>query len=104
MSIGGACVALAFSPDGRRLVIGSTSGNITIWDTATGSMVGIPLERRHKGCVLSVAFSLDGKHIVSGYEDRSLSVCNLEKMDEALNPGRVLQISNLTCCATKSSH
>jgi serine/threonine protein kinase/WD40 repeat protein len=54
----GAVVALAFSPDGKFVLTGSTDRAARLWDTATGQLLGPPL--LHKGKVTRVAFSKDG--------------------------------------------
>jgi WD40 repeat protein len=56
--------ALAFSPDGRRLVTAAGSDeSIKLWDARTGEEI-LTLGR-HPGWVNSVAFSADGNRIVS---------------------------------------
>ena len=68
----GAIKGIAYSPDGRRLVSGSSSGTIRLWDSTTGDdVVGfigqVPLG------VYSIAFSPDGKTIATGgYEEVQL--------------------------------
>ncbi len=57
--------AVAFSPDGRRIVSGSADHTLRLWDANTGQPIGAPLEG-HKSPVWSVAFSPDGRRIVSG--------------------------------------
>jgi WD40 repeat protein len=38
-----AAVALAFSPDGRTLVVAGSSGSVKMWDVASGRRMGSPL-------------------------------------------------------------
>jgi WD40 repeat protein len=59
---------VAFSPDAKRLL--STSKHdrlVRIWDLATGKQVG--QLAGHKGEVQGVAYSTDGRHIVTGGDD-----------------------------------
>lgn len=59
--------AVAFDPDGTRLVTGDADGGVTIWDYATGK--ALATRRGHEGKVYSVNFSPDSSRIVSGGED-----------------------------------
>jgi WD40 repeat protein len=63
----GAVVAVAFSPDGSRIVTGSDDGTARLWDAATGRPVGEPLP--HSGAVLAVAFSPGGETILTASRD-----------------------------------
>ncbi len=56
---------LAFSPDGRRVAIGSADGKIHVLDADTGAAVGPPLSG-HTGPVNIVTYSADGTRIISG--------------------------------------
>jgi len=64
---------VAFSPDGKLIVSGSTDKTVQIWDATTGTAVGDPLQG-HESCVSSVAFSPDGKQIVSGSWDKTVQI------------------------------
>ena len=59
---------VAFSPDGTRVVSGSSDDTVIIWDAETGKPIGEPWEG-HRDWVSSVAFSPDGKQVVSGSSD-----------------------------------
>ncbi len=63
---GGPVYCIAYTPDGKMLASGNDDGTITLWDIATGDVVGTC--RGHGGRVISVAFSGDGK-LASGSED-----------------------------------
>jgi WD40 repeat protein len=55
--------ALAFSPDGKRLVSGSEDQTLKVWDLATGQ--ALLTLRGHQDGVRTVAFSPDGRRIAS---------------------------------------
>lgn len=63
--------ALAFSPDGARLVLGDTDGNLRFFDTATGKPQGKPVPG-HTSLVECIAFSADGKLMVTASQDMGL--------------------------------
>ena len=57
-------MAVAFSPDGRRIVTGSMDMTAKVWDAATGTKL-FTFSRLYWG-VASVAFSPDGQRILTG--------------------------------------
>ena len=68
----GSVYTVAVSPDGTRIVSGSTDSTIKVWDLASGACVRT-LEG-HSDMVLSVAVSSDGRHIVSGSYDKTVKI------------------------------
>src|SRR5207302_809007 len=79
---GGNVTALAFSPDGTRLLSGGTPGgggparghadNVKVWDVNTlRELRTLP---GHRGTVLHVASSADGKRFLSAAEDGTATV------------------------------
>ena len=66
-------MSVAFSPDARHIVSGSSDKTIQFWNAQTGVQVGNTLEG-HTDSVYSVAFSPDGRYIVSGSDDKTIKV------------------------------
>lgn len=56
--------AVAFSPDGRRILSGSYDETVRLWDADTGAE--LRTFRGHAGLVTSVAFAPDGSRALSG--------------------------------------
>ncbi|KAF7342956.1 WD-REPEATS-REGION domain-containing protein [Mycena venus] len=99
-------LCVTFSPDGKHIVSGSSDNTVYVWDAETGAVqhclleghigqVQIPLSSATKGHrekwrvtkavlsghtdeVYSVAFSPDGKHIVSGAYDNTVQIWDVE--------------------------
>ncbi|CCA76059.1 related to WD40-repeat protein (notchless protein), partial [Serendipita indica DSM 11827] len=63
--------AVAFSPDGSRIVSGSDDQTIRLWDAKSGEPVGDPL-RGHSDLVTAVAISQGGSQLVSGSQDNTI--------------------------------
>jgi WD40 repeat protein len=59
--------AVAFSPDGKRLLIGTWDDTARLWDTDSGTQ--LPPLRGHAGDVRGVAFSPDGHLIATAARD-----------------------------------
>src|SRR5262249_52746665 len=64
-----AVLAVAFSPDGRRILTGSADQTAQLWDATTRQPSGSlqPLGKRlaHDGPVVAVAFSPDGRRFLT---------------------------------------
>ena len=67
-------IAMAITPDGKRIVSGSDDKTIKIWDSASGDE--LMTLRGHDDWISSVAFSPDGKRIISGSGDNTIKVWN----------------------------
>ena len=64
--------SVAFSPDGTRIVSGSSDESVRVWVASTGAKLKVL--NGHTSYVSSVAFSPDGMRIVSGSSDESVRV------------------------------
>jgi WD40 repeat protein len=64
----GAVVAVAFSPDGKTVLTGSTDRAARLWEADTGKMLPLP-PLSHKDTVTSVAFSHDGRTVLTASRD-----------------------------------
>src|SRR5712671_3511287 len=76
---------VGFSPDGSRIVSGSSDNTIRLWDAETGDPIGKPLEG-HSSDVDSVGFSPDGSRIVSGSSDNTIRLWDAETGDPIGKP------------------
>jgi hypothetical protein len=74
--------AVAFSPDGKTLVSGSSDRTLRVWDVASGQ--SLRTLQGHSGAVGAVAFSPDGKSVVSGSFDNTLRVWPILRMDDLI--------------------
>ncbi|KAJ6553243.1 WD40-repeat-containing domain protein, partial [Mycena capillaripes] len=91
--------SVAFSPDSKCIVSGSSDGTVQIWDLKTGVALGEPLVG-HTGRVTSVSFSPDGKHIVSGSYDHTVRIWDIRAASVRLLEGHI----DLVLCVAFSPH
>jgi len=68
--IDSAGTSVAISPDARFVAVGSEDGVMRIWDVATGTLVS--RLKGHGERVCSLAFTPDGKGLLSCSEDETL--------------------------------
>jgi len=68
----GMILAIAVSPDGKRIVTGSGAQTAQQWETTTGRLCGPALP--HQARIRAVAFSGDGRMILTGSQDKTARV------------------------------
>jgi WD40 repeat protein len=75
---GDAIISISLSCSGKTVASGSHNQKMRLWNAETGDMIGHPLD--HSGRVLSVAFSLNEKHVGSA-ANGVLTVWDVEKRE-----------------------
>ena len=78
-------LSVAYSPNGRHIISGSSDCTIRIWDAETGAPVDNPLQG-NTDSVRSIAYSPDGRHIISGSDDRTIRIWDTEANTAAGKP------------------
>jgi WD40 repeat protein/tRNA A-37 threonylcarbamoyl transferase component Bud32 len=68
-------LAVAFSPDGSRMVAAGADGVVKVWDRQ--SLQEVLTLRDHTAAVTAVAFSADGRRLAGGSADGSLCIWNI---------------------------
>ncbi len=79
-----AVTSVAFFPDGRKLVSGSSDNTVCIWDSETGKMISVLSE--YISLAWSIAVAPDGKLITSGSGDGTLRMWDSKTGDCPLGP------------------
>lgn len=78
--------AVAFSPDGKRIAVGDRNGKIALWDTTKGKLNEFSCSSEtESSCsdngsqeVAAIAFSRNGKQIISGRNDGRVQMWDLQ--------------------------
>ena len=78
----GSVLSIAFSPDGKRIVTGSSDKTVRVWDAVTAQEL-LTL-KGHTVAVVAVAFSPDGSRIVTGSSDKTVRVWDAVTAQELL--------------------
>lgn len=85
--------AVAFSPDGKKVAAGTTSGLVFLWDVATGRLVG-GLKQAHNAGLRRLVFSPDGATILTGGHNQPAGALmyagEVKAWDVATGKGNVL--------------
>jgi WD40 repeat protein len=82
MSLGDRNGAVTFSPGNQYIAQGQYDNLIEVCDARSGSLVAVPFDG-HTDSVTCIAFSPDGKHIVSGSMDQTARVW---EVDSSVDP------------------
>jgi WD40 repeat protein len=76
--------ALAFDPEGRKLITGtgvpSRNGQVAIWDTATWSQL-VANPKTHVDTLTAFAFSPDGTRVASASTDKLIKILDTETLE-----------------------
>lgn len=81
----GLVLALAFSPDGKRLASSGSDTTVRLWDMESYELLATLLS--HADSVHAVAFSQDCIHLASGGKDKRLRTWELPSLSEAETRG-----------------
>lgn len=76
--------SVAFSPDSKRIVAGTTN-TIYIWDVASGIQIGEPMVMPNGG-IKTVAFSPDGKQIMAVTKDDTIHILDVATGKQIRDP------------------
>src|SRR5262245_36876497 len=78
--IGDDVLAVAYSPDGTLLAIGSADKSVRLFDPASGKLLAVL--QGHSDAIAAVAFSRDGLRIASASYDKTIRVWDVAARKE----------------------
>lgn len=79
-TIRGGVSIITFTPDLKRLIAGTSNGEILLWDVATKQRVGPPLVK-HDSPVRALAFNQEGTLMASGSAGHNIVLWDLQRLD-----------------------
>ncbi|MFI2203566.1 CHAT domain-containing protein [Streptomyces sp. NPDC020192] len=85
--------AIAFSPDGGRLAVGSTDNRARVWEMATGELVA---ELAHHHFVNTVDFDPTGRYLATGSADAVAGVWDLTTGSRVLSVRHARAVKDVT--------
>jgi WD40 repeat protein len=85
----GTVEGVAFSPDGKTLAMASQTGNVHLWDVASGKR--LETLKGHSSAAQAVVFSPDGRTLASGGADHTVRLWNVQTRRPLmqLDPGSI---------------
>ena len=82
LGTGSIASSVGFSPDGKKIVTGSSDGTVLLFDVERRNYDGQVTLAAHEGRVVSLEYSPDGRTIISGSEDKTIKLWDANTMTE----------------------